>query len=75
MADLTETITVQGEGITVSRLIWRRFHRPMPGLVERVLDMNPGLADLGPYLPLGTKVAIPVPTEGTPDIQPPITLW
>jgi phage tail protein X len=53
-------IGVAGEGISVDLLIWREYRRPMPGLVEQVLDMNPGLAALGPVLPVGTLVKLPV---------------
>lgn len=57
---MTETtITISGDGITVSSLVWRRYRRPMPGLVEAVLDRNPGLAGLGALIPVGTRVVIP----------------
>jgi len=61
VADAFETITVRSEGFTLSRIIWRRFRRPMEGLVEQTLDANPGLADLGPILPVGTTFRLPVP--------------
>ena len=51
---------VAGEGISVDLLIWREYRRPMPGLVEAVLDSNPGLAALGPILPVGTLVKLPL---------------
>lgn len=64
MADThLETVTVRGDGITLSLLVWRRFHKPMPGLVEQILDLNQGLAALGPVLPFGTVVNIPIPVE------------
>lgn len=52
-------IKVAGDGVSVDLLIWRRYKRPMPGLLERVLDINPGLAALGPILPVGTPVKLP----------------
>ena len=54
------TIRIAGEGISVDLLIWREYRRPMPGLVEQVLDKNPGLAALGPILPVGTLVKLPI---------------
>ena len=75
MAEVVERVTVEGDLISVSLLVWRRFKRPMPGLVEAILDRNPGLADLGPYLPLGTLVEMPIPTPRPPTILPPIRLW
>ncbi len=59
----TEEITVSGDGITLSRLIWRRFRRAVPGLAEATLDANPGLSSLGPILPIGTVVRLPIPQE------------
>ena len=53
-------IRVVGEGVSVDLLIWREYRRPMPGLVEAVLDKNPGLAALGPILPVGTPVKLPL---------------
>jgi phage tail protein X len=52
-------VKVAGEGISVDLLIWRKFKRSMPGLLEQVLDVNPGLAALGPILPIGTVVKLP----------------
>ena len=52
-------IKVAGDGISVDLLIWRKYTRPMPGLLEQVLDINPGLAALGPILPIGTVVKLP----------------
>jgi len=47
----------------------------MPGLVEEIHDINPGLADLGPYLPVGTRFDMPVPTPRDPAILEPVKLW
>lgn len=74
MAEETfETYTVESEGITVSRLVWNRFMRPMRGLVERVLDINPGIADFE-TLPVGMAVTLPIPSMKEP-IREPIALW
>lgn len=71
-----ETITVRGDGITLSLLVWRRFRQPMPGLVEQVYDLNPGLADLGPILPYETSVTMPIPAdEAAAEPRARITLW
>ena len=72
---IVEPITVEGEFITVSLIVWRRFKRPMPGLVEQILDINPGLGDLGAYPPVGTSFNMPVPTPREPAILDPIKLW
>ncbi len=75
MADLTETIEVRGDAVTLSLIIWRRYRRPMFGLVEQTLDLNPGLAELGPILPVGTVFDLPVVLNPEEKILDPITLW
>ena len=72
---ILERVTVAGEFITLSLIVWRRFRRPMPGLVEQILDLNPGLAELGPCLPVGTTFNMPVPTPREPRILDPVKLW
>lgn len=75
MSEVIERITVEGDGITVSLLVWRRFRRPMSGLVEMIFERNPGLAGLGPILPIGTVFELPVPTPRAPQLLDPIRLW
>ena len=72
---MVEPVTVQGEFITVSLIVWRRFRRPLPGLVEQTYDMNPGLGELGAFLPVGATFDMPVPTPREPAILDPIRLW
>jgi phage tail protein X len=61
MSETYELVTVKGEGFTLSRIIWRRFRAPMPGLHERTLEHNPGLADFAMFLPVGTKFELVIP--------------
>lgn len=77
MTETIETVVVSREGLTASRLVWNRFRRPMPGTVERLYEINPGLAASGPFLPLGATIRIPIPPPAelaTPDVTP-IRLW
>lgn len=46
------------QGDTVDLICWRHYGRTA-GIAEQVLDANPGLADLGPVLPIGTLVTLP----------------
>lgn len=46
------------QGDTVDVLCWRVYGRTA-GVTEVVLEANPGLADLGPVLPMGTAVVLP----------------
>ena len=75
MSEIIEPVTVEGEFITVSLIVWRRFRRPMPGLVEQIYHMNPGLSELGAFLPIGTTLDMPVPTPREPAILDPVKLW
>jgi phage tail protein X len=72
----SETLIVGHDHVTVDLLLWRRFKRIDLGQIERVLDTNPGLAALGPELPIGTAVVveIPVPPADRPPV-PAIALW
>ncbi|WP_274626587.1 tail protein X [Arvimicrobium flavum] len=65
---MAEIITIRGEGIMLDLLLWRRYGVRGQGLVERTLELNPGLAELGPVLPIGTVVTIPdlPPTPSRP---------
>ncbi len=70
-----EEHVVGSEGFTLSRLIWNRFKRPMPGLLDQTLEANPNLADLGPFLPVGTVVRLPIPQPRPVPIVEPVRLW
>lgn len=61
------------QGDTVDLLCWRHFGRTA-GLVEVVMEMNPGLAEHGPVLPHGLVVEIPAAPEDKP-ATPLIKLW
>lgn len=72
----TETITVAGDGITIDLLVWRRFRARRDGLVERIIATNPGLAALGPILPVGTVVTIPMDDPAAaPQDRALVRLW
>lgn len=57
---------------TVDSLCWRHYGATQ-GVVEAVLQANPGLAASGPVLPQGMQVRMPVITART--VQPVIQLW
>lgn len=60
------------QGDTVDRICQRVYGRTA-GVTEQVLTANPGLADLGPILPMGTLLTLPdqVPQAESPTLQ----LW
>lgn len=61
------------EGDTVDLMAWKFYGRQNNGVVEAVLQANPGLADRGPILPEGVRVALPdvTPDESTASVR----LW
>lgn len=69
-----ETYVVDGD-VMLDNLIWRRYRRQTPGLVERALDLNPGLAALGPYIPHGTVIRLPVEPAPSTRFVPVVKLW
>jgi phage tail protein X len=65
----TEILIVANDAPTpLDLLLFRRFRQDLPGLVERTLLLNPGLADLGPLLPRGARVLVepPAPVSAKP---------
>ena len=72
---ILEIFTVSGDGLMLDAILWRRYRRATPGLLERTLDINPGLAALGPIIPHGTKIMIPIDPVPTPKIIDVIKLW
>lgn len=60
------------QGDSVDSLCWR--HLGSSAAVEKTLRLNPGLAALGPELPIGTAVTLPDDAPvSTP--KPLIQLW
>ena len=47
------------QGDTVDALVWRHYGRTA-GLVEMVLNANPGLSAHGPVLPIGSEVLVAI---------------
>lgn len=62
---------IQGDMVD---MICRREYGDESGFVEAVLDVNPGLAGIGPVLPAGTQVFLPEITP-EPEREPLVTLW
>ncbi len=71
MAAQTTTVTaIQGDTLD---LICQRHLGTTTGTVEAALAINPGLADLGPILPLGTPLTLPAQPART--IATTLKLW
>ncbi|MEH6565108.1 MAG: tail protein X [Halopseudomonas sp.] len=61
------------QGDTVDAICWRYYGRTA-GVTEAVLEANPGLADLGPILPMGQTVHLPAITQQA-EQQTAVNLW
>lgn len=60
------------QGDTLDLIMFRHYGYTA-GITEQVLNLNPGLAALGPTLPTGTLINMPAaPTQAE---QPLIQLW
>ncbi len=46
------------QGDTVDDICWRYFGQSS-GMIEQVLEANPGLVELGAILPTGTAIELP----------------
>jgi phage tail protein X len=62
------------QGETLDALCLRVLGRT-DGVVEAALAANPGLADLGPVLPIGTPVQLPDTTTATRTETALVQLW
>lgn len=71
---MTANTTVRAlEDETMDALVWRVLRRTTSA-VEAVLRANPGLADVGPFLPRGQQVMIPSDAL-MPVARPLVQLW
>jgi phage tail protein X len=61
------------QGDTVDLVAWKTAGRTAD-LTEEILAANPGLAELGPVLPIGTRVTVP-DTATDPATPATISLW
>jgi len=69
-----EKVVIQAEGIRLSQLVWRRFQRPMIGMVEHILDRQ-GELSRSSTLQVGAVVEIPIDPEPMRPSATAITLW
>lgn len=67
---MTAYRTVDGDSVDL--IVWR-IYGATPGIVEQLLELNPGLAALGPALPAGLELVLP-PTPATADSRT-VRVW
>lgn len=67
------TVTAR-EGELVDELCWRTLGRTEK-VTEMTLELNPGLAALGPRLPAGLEVRLPEMPETALPVREVVKLW
>ncbi|MCG6115117.1 MAG: tail protein X [Mesorhizobium sp.] len=73
---MADRLRVEGEGITLDLILWRRHGVRGRRLVEPALALNPGLAGACTVLPLGTEIVLPELSEvAAPPPRPVISLF
>ncbi len=58
-----DLVTVGSEFTTADLIVWRRYRIRAPGILEKMLDVNPHLSHIHrttPFLPVGTQVRVPI---------------
>lgn len=56
---MSQTITIRGDNLTADLLLWRIHGVRGQELIEEMMEVNPGLAELGAVLPSGSIVIVP----------------
>lgn len=67
-------IGVTRDGETVDALCWRILGQSA-NVTEQTYAANPGMADIGPRLPGGTRVTLPDVTAITATVRQTVKLW
>lgn len=70
---MTITATAR-DGETVDEVCWRVLGRTS-NVTEQVLELNPGIAALGPRLPGATELVLPEVAEAATATRETIQLW
>lgn len=65
---------VAQSGETIDAVCWRMLGRT-DGVTEQVLELNRGVAALGPQLPEGTIVELPEIGEAARPVRETVKLW
>jgi phage tail protein X len=70
----TETLTFNGT-TPLDLLLWRRYGREVICLAEQTLAGNQGLAALGVFPPLGTKIVVTIPEAAPAPAKKTVSLY
>lgn len=71
-----QQFAIKRERMTVDLLLFQVHGASGQAMLERTLEANPGLADLGVSLPLGTIVVVPdMPSSQSVPARPVVSLF
>jgi phage tail protein X len=68
-------VQITRENMTFDLIVWQAFGRQDSGVIEQALALNPGIAALGAFLPVGTTIELPEPQAPKPTLLETVTLW
>ena len=63
---MSDTYQVRREGLRLDQVARETLGTWTDGIVEAILDLNPGLADLPAILPIGTVITLPPRPSAAP---------
>lgn len=72
---MAQRYTVRQHGLMLDLILWRRYGRRGEPLVGLTLSNNPGLAELGPILPMGTVILLPDLPKPGPFVATSVSLF
>ncbi|MBP0438394.1 tail protein X [Tianweitania sediminis] len=74
---MPKEITVRGEPILLDQLLYAEYGAVLArDLLPAALDLNPGLAAMGPVIPMGTVVTLPDrPAQTSTALRPVVSLF
>ncbi len=71
-----DVVTVSADGLTVHDLLFKRDRGATSETIAETYRLNPGLADLGPHLPAGTRLRLaPAPDPDEVVFADVVDLW
>lgn len=71
---MSDTTYIASQGDTLDYICWKFYEGRQAGVVEKVLEANRGLSELGPVIPVGTVIILPEILDVIPEVQP-LRLW
>lgn len=73
---MPQLIKIAGDNLTLDLVLYRRDGRRGQDLVRATYRLNPGLAAVGPILPVGREILLPDPLpEPRPGAVQPVSLF